>query len=130
MNSGAKRNEKIETFAPAELLRMLRFALEEAEIVIPLSVTPVRSVADSYGTDTEKKDTGSLCCKGELIVPDSLADYVIDVVTHLLRDPRFAGFFGRLVILQIDENYHVGQNSPGEVVDCPRRPGGSCRISG
>ena len=122
--------KKIETFAPAELLRLLRLALEEAEIVIPLSVTPVRSVADSYGTGTEKKDTGSLCCKGELIVPDSLSDHVIDVVTHLLRDPRFAGFFSRLVILQIDESYHVGRDSTGEVVDRPRRAGRSRRISG
>ena len=60
--------KKIETFAPAELLRLLRLALEEAEIVIPLSVTPVRSVVESYGTGTEKKDTGSLCCKGAFLI--------------------------------------------------------------
>jgi hypothetical protein len=101
-----------------------------APIVIPLSATPIRGVAESYGTGSEKKDTGLLCCKGELIVPDSLADYVIDVVTHLLRDPRFAGFFSRVVILQIDENYHVGGNSPNEGVDHPRRTGRFRRVSG
>jgi hypothetical protein len=117
MNSGTKQNEKIETFAPAELIRMLRLALEEAGIIVPLSITPMRGVAELDGTDTERKDYGSLSCKCELIVPDSLADYVVEVVTHVLRDTRFAGFLSRLVIFEIDEHYRLGQDSLSELVN-------------
>jgi hypothetical protein len=107
--------KKIELSAAAKLIRMLLPALEQAGVRAPVSITPLSEVTEPHQTKA-----GCPFCKCELIVSDSLADHVVEVVARLPRDLRLAGLLGRLVILEIDENYHFGLTPLGQLVDGPQ----------
>ena len=122
--------KKIELYAATKLIRNLLPALERAGVLVPLSITPMSQVSDADQTKTEQRESVYTYCKCEIIVPDSLADHVVEVVARLPKDLRFAGLLSRLVVLEIDENYYLGSIPLGELATRPQPIQRSRRLPG
>lgn len=101
--------KKIEVCAPVELLEPLRAELAAGGIVTPALTVSCGwlNASDPWPAGQKaQKARAANHCKVELLVSDRLAPRAVQILSDLLLARKGDASAGRLVVLEVADNYH------------------------